>query len=115
VQRSIIKNSNFLDKLKIEQTLKLVEPSTEISKSFLIKSQKCAIVAKLAFNEGIYENAVSEAYYSMYNTITASFYQCSIKCENHSAAVILLKQIFEQDKLNTIFSEFKKDRIDNQY
>ncbi|MEK6938608.1 MAG: HEPN domain-containing protein [Nanoarchaeota archaeon] len=89
-----MKKSNFLDKLREEGSLKIVEPSEEISESYLIKSEKCFRVAKLAFDAGIYENAVSEAYYSIYNTVTALFYKCGIKCENHSAAVILIKRLF---------------------
>ncbi|HII15848.1 MAG TPA: HEPN domain-containing protein [Nanoarchaeota archaeon] len=110
-----MKNSNFLNKLKKENALGLVEPSDEISESYLIKSDKCIRVAKLAYNAGIYENAVSEAYYSVYNTLTSLFYKCGIKCENHSGAAILLKDFFHLDKLYLLFSEFKKDRIDNQY
>jgi uncharacterized protein (UPF0332 family) len=110
-----MQKQNFLDKLKFEKILKLIEPSEEISKSFLIKSEKCAIVAKLAFNEGIYENALSEAYYSIYNTVTALFYKCGIKCENHTAAVILIQKLFKLEHMYKIFSDFKKDRIDNQY
>ncbi len=110
-----MKKSNFLTKLKEEQSLKLIEPSDEISKSYLIKSDKCVQVAKLAYEARIYENAVSEAYYSIYNTVTSLFYKCGIKCENHSGAVILMKELFYLDKFHIIFSEFKKDRIDNQY
>mgnify|MGYP001579180613 CR=1 FL=1 len=110
-----MKKSNFLAKLKDEESLKMVEPSDEISKSYLIKCDKCIQVARLAYNAGIYENAVSEAYYSIYNTVMSLFFKCGIKCENHSGAVIIIKEIFNLDKLHTIFSEFKKDRIDNQY
>lgn len=114
-QRNIMKKLNFLNKLKKKEVLEIVEPSNEISKSYLIKSEKCNQVAKLAFNAGIYENAISEAYYSIYNTVIALFYKCGIKCENHSAAVILIKQLFNCNNLHKIFFEFKKDRIDNQY
>jgi len=110
-----MKKLNFLDKLKEDGNLKLVEPSNEISKSFLVKSENCIRVAKLAYNEDIYENSVSEAYFSIYNVVTALFYKCGIKCENHSAAVILIKKLFNLNDLYLIFSEFKKDRIDNQY
>ena len=110
-----MKKSSFLDKLKGERTLETVEPSEEISKSYLIKSEKCSQVAKLAFGAGIYENAVSEAYYSIYNAVTALFCKCGIKCENHSAAVILIGDLFRLAELHKIFFEFKKDRIDNQY
>lgn len=110
-----MKRSSFLDKLKKNRTLKLVEQSDEISRSYLIKSDKCAQVARLACDAGIYENAVSEAYYAIYNTVTALFYKCGIKCENHSAAVILIKNLFCLNSFYVVFSEFKKDRIDNQY
>lgn len=110
-----MKKSNFLNKLKKEESLKLVEPSEEISKSYLIKSDKCIQVAKLAYDAGIYENAVSEAYYSLYNVVQALFYKCGIKNENHSGAVLLIKQLFNLDNYYLIFSEFKKDRINNQY
>ncbi len=110
-----MKQSNFLNKLKAEESLKLVEPSEEISKSYLIKSDKCIQVAKLAHDAGIYENAISEAYYSIYNTVISLFFKCGIKCENHSGAVLLIKELFKLNNLYLIFSEFKKDRIDNQY
>jgi len=114
-RRNIMKKSDFLNKLKKEKTLTLVEPSEEISKSYFIKSDKCIQVAKLAYDAGIYENAISEAYYSIYNTLTSLFYKCGIKCENHSASAILLKELFGLLDLYEIFLEFKKDRIDNQY
>ena len=110
-----MKSSNFLNKLKIEKSLSLVELSEEISKSYIIKSDKCIRVAKLAYEAGIYENAVSEAYYSIYNTVMSLFFKCGIKCENHSGAVILIKELFKLEDFYLIFSEFKKDRIDNQY
>ena len=110
-----MKKSSFLAKLKAEELLKLIEMSDEISKSYLIKSDKCVQVAQLAYDAGIYENAVSEAYYSIYNTVVSLFFKCGIKCENHSGAVLLIKEVFNLPELYAIFSEFKKDRIDNQY
>lgn len=110
-----MKKLNFLDRLKSEGALELIEPSDDISKAYIIKSGKCIQVARLAFDAEIYENSVSEAYYSIYNVITALFYKCGIKCENHSAAVILIEKLFSLNELYKIFSEFKKDRIDNQY
>ena len=110
-----MKKSNFLAKLKKEGSLKLVEPSEEIAKSYTLKSEKCIKVAKLAYEAGIYENAISEAYYSIYNSVLSLFFKCGIKCENHSAALILIKKLFGLEELYLIFSELKKDRIDNQY
>ncbi|MEK6948240.1 MAG: HEPN domain-containing protein [Nanoarchaeota archaeon] len=108
-------NITFLNKLKDEGSLIIIEPSEEISISYSLKSDNCIKVAELAFDAGIYENSISEAYYSIYNSVMSLFYKCGIKCENHSAAVILVKELFNLKELYDIFSEFKKDRIDNQY
>lgn len=43
------------------------------------------------------------------------FIRCGIKCENHSAAVILVKKLFKLNDLYIIFSKFKTDKMDNQY
>ena len=99
-----MKKLNFLHKLKNKGLLKLVDPSEEISVSYLEKSDKCIKVAELAYESGIYENAISEAYYSIYDTVLALFYKCGIKCENHSAAVLLIKDIFN---LNELYFQFK--------
>ncbi|MBU3923402.1 MAG: hypothetical protein KJ592_00635 [Nanoarchaeota archaeon] len=107
--------SDFLSKLKRAKTLLLVESSEEISVAYLIKSDKCIRVAKLAYGAGIYENAIGEAYYSIYNSLMSLFYRCGIKCENHTASGILLGELFGLVELCEIFTEFKKDRIDNQY
>ena len=110
-----MKNLDFLNKLKAEGKLEIVELSEHISNSYLIKSNKCTIAAKAVFDVGVYENAVSEAYYSMYNTVMALFFKCGIKCENHSAAAIIIRNFFKLEKLHQTFSKIKQERIDNQY
>ena len=51
----------------------------------------------------------------MYNNVLSLFFKCGIKCENHSAAAILLKDVFNQEELYSIFSKAKVERIDKQY
>ena len=53
------------------------------------------------------------AYYSMYHLLTALFFKAGIKSENHSASIILLKELFQMD--NKDISEAKTERIDKQY
>ncbi|KUG15738.1 hypothetical protein ASZ90_014605 [hydrocarbon metagenome] len=53
------------------------------------------------------------AYYSMYHAVMALFFRTGIKCENHSAAIILVKEVYEID--NTPLSEAKRERIEMQY
>ena len=106
---------NFLDKLKKERKLELVEPSEEMALSYQQKARNCLQAARLVFNGELYENAVGETYYSMYNTVQSLFFKCGIKCENHSAAAILLKKLFNLDKIYKTFSNAKEERIDKQY
>lgn len=51
----------------------------------------------------------------MYNALTALLYKTGIKCENHAAAIILLKNLYKQERLHKSISRAKKERIDKQY
>jgi uncharacterized protein (UPF0332 family) len=106
---------DFLDKLKKEGKLELIDPSVPMSQSYQRKSRDCLSAAKLLFNGELYENAIGEAYYSMYNAVQSLFFRCGIKCENHSASAVLLKMLFKTGNLHKKFSEAKKERIDKQY
>ena len=103
----------FLSKLKWEGRLQLVEPSGTIKDSFIAKSESNLESAKILLENERLEEAVSLAYYSMYNMLTALLFQVGIKCENHSASIILLKALFGMD--NSSISLAKDERIDKQY
>ena len=53
------------------------------------------------------------AYYSMYYMVIALLFRTGIKCENHSAAAILLEELYGID--NTPMERAKEERIDKQY
>jgi uncharacterized protein (UPF0332 family) len=110
-----MKKPDFLDNLKKEGKLELVDPSDEIALSYEKKSQDCLQAAKLIFKAALYENAVGEAYYSIYNSIQSLFFKCGIKCESHGAAAVLLKRIFGLPGIYKAFSDAKEERIDKQY
>ncbi len=110
-----MKNSNFLNKLKIEGKFELVESSEEMSLSYEKKGIECGEVAKLTFENNYFESAVTQSYYSMYNMLLSLFFKCGIKCENHSATAIILRDFFNQKELYVIFSKAKEERIDKQY
>jgi len=110
-----MKKPNFLNKLKKEKKLELVDESKEISNSYILKSDNCLRSAKVLFKEKLYENSVSEAYYAMYNSVLSLFYKCGIKCENHTASIILLDKLFHLENLKKMLFEAKKERIDKQY
>ena len=106
---------SFLDKLKKEGKLEIVDPSEEMSFSYQQKARNCLQAAALVFNGELYENAVGDAYYSMYNAVQSLFFKCGIKCENHSAAAVLLKKLLGLDQIYKTFSDAKEERIDKQY
>lgn len=115
VLKYTMKKLNFLSKLKREKKLKLVEESREISQSYLIKSDNCLRSAKVLFKEKLFENSVTESYYGMYNSVLALLFRCGIKCENHTAAIMLLRKIYNLPELQRSILNAKKERIDKQY
>jgi len=103
----------FLSKLVEEEKLKLVEPSEEIRDSYLEKSSSNIESARILIDNDKLEEAIALTYYSMYNMVLALFFKVGIKRENHSALIILLKELFEIDNLD--ISKAKEERIDKQY
>lgn len=110
-----MKKSNFLNKLKKEEKLELIDPSGEICNSYLEKSDNCLKSAKILLKNKLYENSVSMSYYAMYNSLTALFFKTGIKCENHSGSILLFKILFQKKWLFGTISFAKKERIDKQY
>ena len=110
-----MRSNNFLQKIKKEGKLELIEPNKDISNSYLSKSDDCFKSAKLLFNNKLYENSVAMSYYSMYNALIALLFKIGIKCENHSASILLLKLLFKKEELFKMISRAKKERIDKQY
>jgi len=110
-----MKKTNFLNKIRKEGKLKLVEPSEEMKSSYLEKADNYTKASKILFQNKLLENSVSEAYYCMYNSLLALLFKIGIKSENHSASIILLKRLFGRDDLFDIISFAKKERIDKQY
>jgi len=93
----------------------LVEPSEEICTSYLEKAESSRKSAEVLLPHKLYENSVSSSYYAMYNALTALLFKTGIKCENHSAAIVLLRNLFGQEELYKSISKAKEERIDKQY
>ena len=110
-----MKKNNFLNKLKEEEKLELVEPSEEICVSYLDKSTNCFKSAKLLLQNNLYENSIGMSYYAMYNLLVALLFRTGIKCESHAGSILLLKLLFDKQDLFKLISDAKKERIDTQY
>jgi len=104
---------NFLIKLKKEGKLKIIEPNRNVKDSYLEKSRSSLKSAEILLENGLIENSVPMAYYSMYNMLTALLYYLGIKCENHSASIIILKELLGIDNSKIEFA--KTERVDKQY
>ena len=105
--------TNFLIKLKKEGKIELVEPSEEMKQSYILKSDSNLSSSKILLGNNKLEESVGLAYYSMYHLLTALLFKTGIKSENHSASIILLKELFGLD--NKDIFEAKTERIDKQY
>lgn len=103
----------FLKRLHKEGVLQLVSPSDEMKTAYRKKAESHLVSARLLLDNDLFEQSVSMAYYSMYYSVMALFFASGIKCENHTASIILLKDIFGRD--NTEIRDAKNERIDKQY
>ena len=110
-----MKKQGFLIKLQKEGKISLVEPSEELKMSYLGKSDNCLKAARILFDNRLWENAVINAYYTMYNAVLALFFKVGIKSENHTASLILLQELFHQNELADTLCDAKEERIDKQY
>ena len=100
--------NNFLNKLKKENKLELVEYSNEIRDSYLDKSDSCYKSAKILLENNLLENSIGLSYYSMYDALLSLLFGVGIKCENHSGSILMLKLLFEENELFEIISNAKK-------
>ena len=106
---------DFLSRLKTEGKLLLVEPSNEISDSYLGKADNCLRSARILLDSDLYENSVSMSYYAMYNSLTALLFKVGVKCENHAGSIVVFRELFGRKDLYRTVSFAKKERIDKQY
>lgn len=105
----------FLKKVRKEKKIELIEPSEEMKSSYLIKAENCLKSSKILFQNQLYENSTSEAYYCIYNSLLALLFKVGIKSENHSASIILFDKLFGDIDLTKIALWAKEERIDKQY
>jgi uncharacterized protein (UPF0332 family) len=96
-----------------DKALQLVAPNAEVKMAYLKKSESYLASARLLHEGERFEESVSLAYYSMYYSVLALFFATGIKCENHTAAIILLADLFGID--NSAIESAKSERIDKQY
>ncbi len=105
--------ADFLRQLNRQGALQLVEPSGSLKDAYQSKSEGFLSSARLLLDNDRLEESVSLAYYSMYYSVLALLFRTGIKCENHTAAAMLLKLVFEKDPADLV--KAKAERIETQY
>lgn len=108
-----MKKISFLIKLYKKKILKVSEPSDEVRDAYIQKSRDSLKSSEILLQNNQINDSITLAYYSMYNMLTALLCKIGIKCENHAASIIILKELFNQD--NTEISFAKNERLDKQY
>lgn len=106
---------DFLRKAAKDGQLEIVTPSDNICESYLQKSENSLKSADLLLSNGLYENSAIEAYYAVYDSITALLRKIGIKCENHAVSISLLGILFNEKRLEKTASDIRKKRLDFQY
>lgn len=108
-----MKKINFLARLQKEKKIQIVEPNQEVKNAYLQRSEESLRSARVLFDINNLKDSVALTYYSMYYGLLALLFRVGIKCENHTGAILLLKQVFDID--NEQIAVAKKERVDKQY
>lgn len=103
----------FYGKIHRQGHLRSVPPSMDMKRAYQRKSESYIVSARILFENGKLEEAVSMIYYSMFYMVLALLFRTGIKCENHSAAIYLLEDLYGLD--NSAIVRAKIERIDKQY
>jgi len=104
---------DFYSKIHRQGHLRSVPPSMDMKRAYQRKSESYIVSARILFENGKLEEAVSMIYYSMFYMVLALMFRTGIKCENHSAAIYLLEDLYGLD--NSAIIRAKTERIDKQY
>ena len=110
-----MRKSSFLNRLKADRVLELVEPSENMCESYLKKADDCFKSAMLLIEHELFENSIQMSYYTMYNSLQGLLFKCGIKSENHAGSILAFKQLFKRQELFEMISKAKEGRIEVQY
>lgn len=108
-----MKKRDFLLKLAHERRLQLIEPSSGAGAVYQKKSENRLESARLLLRNEHLEETIAMAYFSMYHATMALFSRAGIRCENTTALILLLGDLFEID--NTVIELAREERLDIQY
>ena len=108
-----MKRADFLARMYQKKKIQFVNPNEYLKSAYLQRSEESLSSAKALLDIGNLRDSVALFYYSMYHCLIALMFRAGIKCENHTAAIIILKDVFGLDSRD--IRKAKKDRVDKQY
>ena len=108
-----MKRADFLARMYQKKKIQLVNPNENIKSAYLQRSEESLSSAKALLKIGNLKDSVALFYYSMYHCLLALMFRIGIKCENHTAAIIILQDVFGLDSKD--IRKAKNDRVDKQY
>jgi uncharacterized protein (UPF0332 family) len=108
-----MKKVKFIKKLIKEKVIRIQESNLNLNKAYNEKSENSLRASKILLKQELLEESTTMSYYSMYHKATALLMLLGIKCENHNATILILKEVLNLDTKD--FSDAKDERIDKQY
>ncbi len=96
-----------------EGKLQLVQPNKDLKDGYIQRAKESLSSAKTLYKIGNLKDAVALSYYAMYHSLLALLFYTGIKSENHTASILILKEIFGLE--NDTIARAKAERIDKQY
>jgi len=108
-----MKRADFLARMYQKKKIQLVNPNEDIKSAYIQRSEESLSSAKTLLKIGNLNDSVALFYYSMYHCLLALMFRIGIKCENHTAAIIILKDVFGLDSRD--IRKAKNDRVNKQY
>jgi hypothetical protein len=102
-----------LKKLHKDKALQLVAPSDEIKTAYIRKSRVSLLLHGFCWTTTGCRNPCRWPTTACIIPFLALFFATGIKCENHTAAIILLEDVFGID--SSAIDSAKTERIDKQY
>ncbi|NOR85529.1 HEPN domain-containing protein [archaeon] len=102
--------------LNVKNGLELVEPSENMSRIYLLKSEDAINAASVLNDNRDWE--ISSSYYAMYFALYSILMRVGVKCENHSCTIEFMEKFlldyFNDDDVTDMRNAMKL-RIDAQY
>jgi len=99
---------------KIRNGLKIVEPSEDISGSYIRYAEKTLSKINDLIDEEDFLWVSIRIYYCAYYSLYSFLQKIGIKSGNHDCSIELVKELIKEDFIGDI-SLFRQDRIDAQY